>query len=131
MQKKLKEINEKMQKKLKIIKNSKGFSLIELLATIFLISLTLGAGITFVINTINKSKEKSQLLAINNIKKTANTYIEEYPDEIAWIKENDSDNSFSCISINSLINKGYITEKEVSSQEGISKTEYVLSLIHI
>ena len=126
MQKKLKKINEKMQKKLKIIKNSKGFSLIELLATIFLISLTLGAGITFVINTINKSKEKSQLLAINNIKKTANTYIEEYPDEIAWIKENDSDNSFSCISINSLINKGYITEKEVSSQEGISKTEYVL-----
>ncbi|MDY4996301.1 MAG: InlB B-repeat-containing protein [Bacilli bacterium] len=126
MQKKLKEINEKMQKKLKIIKNSKGFSLIELLATIFLISLTLGAGITFVINTINKSKEKSQLLAINNIKKTANTYIEEYPDEIAWIKENDSDNSFSCISINSLINKGYITEKEVSSQEGISKAEYVL-----
>ena len=126
MQKKLKKINEKMQKKLKIIKNSKGFSLIELLATIFLISLTLGAGITFVINTINKSKEKSQLLAINNIKKTANTYIEEYPDEIAWIKENDSDNSFSCISINSLINKGYITEKEVSSQEGISKAEYVL-----
>lgn len=35
MQKKLKKINEKMQKKLKIIKNSKGFSLIELLATIF------------------------------------------------------------------------------------------------
>ncbi len=126
MQKNLKKINEKMQKKLKIIKNSKGFSLIELLATIFLISLTLGAGITFVMNTINKSKEKSQLLAINNIKKTANTYIEEYPDEIAWIKENDSDNSFSCISINSLINKGYITEKEISSQEGISKAEYVL-----
>ena len=54
----------------KITIGKKGFSLIELLATILLISLVLGGGITIVTNTIKKSEEKSQVLALNNIKKT-------------------------------------------------------------
>ena len=59
----------------KITIGKKGFSLIELLATILLISLVLGGGITIVTNTIKKSEEKSQVLALNNIKKTANTQV--------------------------------------------------------
>ena len=112
-------------KKIKI--NKKGFSLIELLATILLISLVLGGGITIVANTIKKSEEKSQILALNNIKKTANTYIEEYANDIAWIKEKNN-NSYSCVSIDSLINKGYISNKDISSkyQDKIPKSRYII-----
>ena len=106
--------------------DKKGFSLIELLATILIISIILGTGITFVTKTINKSKERSQVLALNNIKKTANTYVEEYSNDIAWIKEKNNSNSYSCISVNSLINKGYLSDKDISSQAGISSSKYVI-----
>ena len=102
----------------KITIGKKGFSLIELLATILLISLVLGGGITIVTNTIKKSEEKSQVLALNNIKKTANTYVEEYANDIAWIDDKDNNNNkFSCVSIESLINKGYISNKDISSKD--------------
>lgn len=113
----------------KIIIGKKGFSLIELLATILLISLVLGGGITIVTNTIKKSEEKSQVLALNNIKKTANTYVEEYANDIAWIDDKDNNNNkFSCVSINSLINKGYISNKDISSkyQDKIPKSRYII-----
>ena len=109
-----------MKKLKKITIGKKGFSLIELLATILLISLVLGGGITIVTNTIKKSEEKSQVLALNNIKKTANTYVEEYANDIAWIDDKDNNNNkFSCVSIDSLINKGYISNKDISSSRSI------------
>lgn len=113
----------------KITIGKKGFSLIELLATILLISLVLGGGITIVTNTIKKSEEKSQVLALNNIKKTANTYVEEYANDIAWIDDKDNNNNkFSCVSIDSLINKGYISNKDISSkyQDKIPKSRYII-----
>lgn len=113
----------------KITIGKKGFSLIELLATILLISLVLGGGITIITNTIKKSEEKSQILALNNIKKTANTYVEEYANDIAWIDDKDNNNNkFSCVSIDSLINKGYISNKDISSkyQDKIPKSRYII-----
>ena len=110
----------------KISIGKKGFSLIELLATILIISIIFSTGITFVTKTINKSKERSQILALNNIKKTASTYVEEYANDIAWIKENNNSNSYSCVSVNSLINKGYLSDKDISSQAGISTSKYII-----
>ena len=114
-------------KKIKI--NKKGFSLIELLTTILIISLIFGTGITIITNTISTSKEKAQTLALNNIKKTANTYIEEYTNDIAWLNDENEQikNNYSCIAISSLINKGYISSKTISSYENISPSNYIIT----
>ena len=109
--------------------NKRGFSLVELLATILVVSIVLGIGVTYVTKTINNSKEKSQILALNNIKKTANTYIEEYSNDIAWINDNNKETSFSCVSINSLINKGYISNKDITNDikdSGITPEKYII-----
>ena len=109
--------------------NKRGFSLIELLATILVVSIVLGMGVTYVTKTINNSKEKSQILALNNIKKTANTYIEEYSNDIAWINDTNKETSFSCVSINSLINKGYISNKDITNDiknSGITPEKYII-----
>ena len=109
--------------------NKRGFSLVELLATILVVSIVLGMGVTYVTKTINNSKEKSQILALNNIKKTANTYIEEYSNDIAWINDNNKETSFSCVSINSLINKGYISNKDITNDikdSGITPEKYII-----
>ena len=94
-------------------KKDKGFSLIELLATIFIISIILGITGYFVTNTIKNSEKHSSTLAINNIKKTASTYVEEYKDDVIWNKNEEKKNTYSCIAVNSLINKGYLNQEEV------------------
>lgn len=105
----------------------KGFSLIELLATIVILSFILGITGYFVINAIKSSKEESQELAINNIKRIANIYIEEYPDDIIWESErNNSSNSYSCIPIQVLVNKGYLKEGDLKKETLKSLGEYIL-----
>ena len=83
---------------MKMKKKRKGFTLVELLVTIFLVSLAIGISGAFVNNIINKSNIQKEELALNNIKKTVSTYIEEYPNDIIWIKEVNI--SYSCVSTN-------------------------------
>lgn len=94
-------------------KNNEGFTLVELLATILIISVILGIATTFLLTTINKAKDKSLALSDERLEDTANLYIKEFPDEITWQKENSTDdsnhNTITCISLNTLINKGYYT----------------------
>lgn len=96
-------------------KEKRGFTLIELLATILIISLIMGISGMMINNTIKKSNERKEAIALNNIKKTASTYIEEYPNDIIWNKEDNI--SYSCISVNSLIEKGYFTKKNVEESK--------------
>lgn len=92
-------------------KNNKGFTLVELLATILIISVILGIATTFLLTTINKAKDKSLALSDERLEDTANLYIKEFPDEVMWQKENTEDdnnqNTITCVSLNTLINKGY------------------------
>lgn len=82
--------------------NKKGFTLVELLVTIGIITLVSSLGVYLVTNIINSSKEKTIVLAHENIKKGANLYSKEFFDEIIW------SNNKSCISVEQLISKGYI-----------------------
>ena len=102
-------------------KNQKGFTLIEILATILIVCLVLGISGNYVMNIIHNSKDKSNVLALNNIKKTANTYVNEFPDDVVWNKTiNDQSITYSCVSIDTLVNKGYLTKNDID-QEGITK----------
>ncbi len=102
-----------------------GFSLIELLAVIFIISLVFGIGGYYAINTISNSKDKSSELALANAKTTARYYVEEYPDEVVWEKDEATGNRRSCIITSKLIDKGYLKTKDLEN-DSIDKTTYVI-----
>ena len=92
--------------------NKKGFTLVELLVTIFLVSLTLMIGSYIFSNIIEKSEDKSLTVTVENVKKSANAYVKENPNELVWI------NNQNCVSIDILISKGYlkrdILKKDIS-----------------
>jgi len=93
------------------MKNKNGFTLVELLVTIVVLTLIFSICLITVNNIIENSKEKSTSLNINSIKNGANSYIEEYPEELKWesVEEN-TDLERICISIETLISKGYFKE---------------------
>ena len=124
--------NKKLDKK---DKTKKGFTLVELLAVIVVITLISGVGIITYLKTINNSKSKATLLAINNIKEAAYLYSKEGTDEIEWVnsydKEGKESGKYACVSVQQLINKGYFKDnffdKEIykNSKIKISKNTFI------
>lgn len=55
--------------------NNKGFTMIELLATIILLGLLMGIATYSIINTINKSKEKSEKIFVEKIGTAIESYL--------------------------------------------------------
>lgn len=124
--------NKKLDKK---DKTKKGFTLVELLAVIVVITLISGVGIITYLKTINNSKSKATLLAINNIKEAAYLYSKEGTDEIEWVnsygKDGKESGKYACVSVQQLINKGYFKDnffdKEIykNSKIKISKNTFI------
>ena len=123
-------------KKIKnIFKGKKGFTLVELLAVIVVITLISGVGIITYLKTINNSKSKATLLAINNVKEAAYLYSKEGTDEIEWVNSYDENGKesgkYACVSVQQLINKGYFKDnffdKEIykNSKIKISKNTFI------
>ena len=122
--------NKKLDKK---DKTKKGFTLVELLAVIVVITLISGVGIITYLKTINNSKSKATLLAINNIKEAAYLYSKEGTDEIEWVnsydKEGKESGKYACVSVQQLINKGYFKDnffdKEIYKGSEITKNTFI------
>ena len=57
--------------------NNKGFTLVELVATILILGLIMGIGGYSITNLIQKNKQNSYELLINEIKEALNTYYQE------------------------------------------------------
>ena len=106
-------------------KNNKGFTLIELIATIAIISLVFGIASYYAIKTINSSKEKETQISLAGIKKSANLYVQEYSETITWKTEQNESTQFSttCISLNDLVNTGYLKKDQV---EKIENADYII-----
>lgn len=121
-------------KKIKnIFKGKKGFTLVELLAVIVVITLISSVGIITYLKTINNSKSKATLLAINNIKEAAYLYSKEGTDEIEWVNSYDKygkeSGKYACVSVQQLINKGYFKDnffdKEIYKGSEITKNTFI------
>lgn len=84
--------------------NNKGFTLIELMATIILLAIVMSVATVSVVSYINTSKEKSYDILIENIKIGAQGYFEEC--------ENDNiiETSITCPTIYKIDNDEIITE---------------------
>lgn len=87
------------------IDNNKGFTLVELIATIVVLSLVMSIATYSVVTIINKSNEKDYQLFIKNIHDGA----ESYYNECKYMnKDMDICNSDYTVSLGDLVNYGFI-----------------------
>lgn len=130
--------------------SKKGFTLVELLITILIIGLVIGASSIAVIHIINSSKMNSKDLTLVNLQKAAMTYSLEN-DDSSWhsltnedynyycgsTKEEkdvncpyfDNNYKYFCVTVEELINKGLL-QKEKIEQNNIPKEKYLLVKKH-
>ena len=105
--------------------SNKGFTLIELLATILIIGLVLGVTTYGIIISVNKAKEKSTILSLTSIKEAARTYSGELGED-SWKNINDYEDTYFCVTIEELINKGLLNKNAKSIENGGNKVDYVV-----
>jgi len=103
---------------------SKGFTLVEVLVTIFIVGILFSIAGVAVFNLIKSSKDTTSVIAEDNVKRMANVYIKEMPDEVSWDKvEGESLDQYTCVSIGILVEKGYINSvnKDSLNMNGLVK----------
>ena len=103
--------------------NNKGFTLIELLATIAIIGLVIGLSTFGIIKIVENSKNKAKDISMDSIKSSARIYSEEASSS-DWKNITNEDYKYFCVTIQELINKGLLKEKEIKNLD-ITKTNYV------
>ena len=112
--------------------NRKGYTLIELLAVILIISLIIALSIFGIIKAINSSKEKAATLSEKSIKEAAETYATEKNDDSSyWLDITDKniadkENKYFCITIEELMNKGLLDKKANIESKDFDIHSYVL-----
>ncbi len=94
--------------------NKKGFTLIELLATIAIIGLVIGLSTFGIIKVVQNSKEKAKDISMDSIKSSARIYSEEASSS-DWKNITNEDYKYFCVTIQELINKGLLKEKEIKN----------------
>jgi len=104
-----------------------GYTLVELLAMVSLLSIISVIVIYTSTAVVEKANNKSYMVTINNIQKEAETYVLEN-NNIFWLTDG-SDYLYQCITIQNLIDKGYfdnnILNSKIDKNKNISSTDYV------
>lgn len=85
-----------------------GFTLVELIAIVVIISILFSVGSYFIGNIIGNSKNETTYLTNDNIMTSAELYVKESSKDIIWNEQN-----ITYISIETLINKGYLEANKV------------------
>ena len=107
--------------------NRKGYTLIELLAVILIISLIITLSIFGIIKAINTSKEKAATLSEKSIKEAAEQYAtEKNDDNNYWLDITDKENKYFCTTIEELMNKGLLDKKANIKSKDFDIHSYVL-----
>ena len=111
-------------------KKKRGFTLVELLATIVVIALIFSIAIFFTSRAIRGSKENTYKVTIKEIEKNADSYLLENNNRLSFIIPDDEDkNEYQCITVENLINYGYldknITESLVNDSTKVLISDYI------
>lgn len=105
-----------MKKTNGIIKNNKGFTLIELIATIVILALVMGISTYSISAIIKNSKEKNYELLINNIKDAAENYYQEckYSNNTGITCSTDDEGKL-ITTLKALVKYGYLKSNDTES----------------
>ena len=102
--------------------NRKGFTLVELLAVIMILSIISVVTIAITNGSIGNAKEKSYQVTINNIEKAASGYLTERSNEIEFIPLSEgSSQEFQCVTIQQLMDLGYFDKDELGTPVKVSE----------
>lgn len=93
--------------------NNKGFSLIEILSVILILSIILAIAIPDTTYSIKKGEDKISSINDEVILSAANIYVEEFQDELNWYMDNNL--KIACFSTYKLEEKGYLTNDNLKS----------------
>ena len=106
--------------------NNKGFTLVELIAAIVLLSVVVGITSYSIIGIINRNKEENYNLLIKNINSAAETYYQEcrYSNN-DMINCNKIENDEYMVSLGDLVNYGFLRGNE-KIKEGTEKDKYTI-----
>lgn len=121
--------NTKKKKKLK--SNSKGFTLVELLAVIAILSVVVTIVIYAATNIVKHSKENSYQVTINNIEKQAGNYIDEELANTDWVNiaNTGGDYQYQCVTVQNLIDAGYfgidVLDSFVTENRQVMANDYI------
>lgn len=96
--------------------NNKGFSLIEILSVILILSIILAIAIPDTTYSIKKGEDKISSINDEVILSAANIYVEEFQDELNWYM--DKNLKITCFSTYKLEEKGYLTNDNLKSYRG-------------
>ncbi len=108
--------------------NNKGFTLVEILAVVVLIAIALTFAFRAYTYIINKSKEKTTIISMDNIMNAAELYSKENKDVSSWwgIQTGQVNQKFYCVPIQELINEGYFgNNKNIASDNGINNNSLI------
>ena len=113
-------------------KNKKGFTLVELLATIVILSIIVTVSLSLYNNYSETSKEKLIDVEKKAIIRSAGNYYDEYSQDKSFRSEVKYDESGSkivnsCIKLKNLIDKGFYTKKEFLDEK-IDLNKYVVKI---
>ena len=100
--------------------NKKGFTLVELLATILVLSIVVSITMYIAINTVNKAKQKTYQITIANITNNADNYLTENSNRLFFVP--DGSYEYQCITVNNLIELGYLDSEVLNSKVDENKT---------
>lgn len=108
--------------------SNKGFTLVELIATLVILALVMGIGAFSITKIINNSKEKEYELLIKEIKKA----VELYYQECTYSKDNliecptlTGDNYYE-VKLRDLVKYGYLKGNSTVKEEGSDKDSIIL-----
>ena len=92
--------------------NRKGFTLIEVLGCIFLLSLLFVLGYMSYAKILDSSDKAIKDINYDSVMRAAGLYAMEYDDQLQWQEE--TNESITCFSIDSIIGKGFLDDTEVT-----------------
>ena len=110
--------------------NNKWFTLVELLATLAVLSLVSTIVIYVAINVVNSAKDKSYLVTRNNVEKAAVSYLEENNDKIHFVKYDDNI-EYQCVTVQNLRDTNYFDKDVLNSKIREDKTIIASDYIYI
>ena len=106
-------------------KNNRGFTLVELLATIAILGLVVSITVFTGIRLIKNGREKTYQTTKSNIEKYAGNYLIENSDRLFYLSDSKAGIEYQCVTLKNLIDTGYFDTKLFESKvaEGISPKE--------
>lgn len=91
------------------MKEKRGFTLIELLAVILILGIIMSISTYFMFNSNKDAENEVNYINENGILNSASFYTTEYNKNLIW----NEDENAACISINTLINRGYFERDDI------------------